>query len=99
MSPHLAASLLCFAAAVATFLVLEVARHVQYRRHRGSGFVPGTHLRRVHETDVGRYVHVAGEQQWAGPAGSVLLFHQGMWHRGMPNPSGTDRLMLVTVSG
>lgn len=59
----------------------------------GTGFVPGTHLRRVHETDVGRYVHMAGEQQWAGPAGSVLLFHQGMWHRGMPNPSDTDRLM------
>ncbi len=59
----------------------------------GTGFVPGTHLRRVHETDVGRYVHMAGERQWAGPAGSVLLFHQGLWHRGMPNPSERDRLM------
>ena len=59
----------------------------------GTGFVPGTHLRRVHETDVGRYVHMAGEQQWAGPAGSVLLFHQGLWHRGMPNPSDRDREM------
>lgn len=59
----------------------------------GTGFVPGTHLRCVHETDVGRYVHMAGEQQWAGPAGSVVLFHQGLWHRGMPNPSGRDRLM------
>ncbi len=59
----------------------------------GTGFVPGTHLRRVHETDVGRYVHMAGEQQWEGPAGSVVLFHQGLWHRGMPNPSDRDRLM------
>jgi hypothetical protein len=59
----------------------------------GTGYVPGTHLRRVHETDVGRYVHMAGEQQWSGPAGSVVLFHQGLWHRGMPNPSGRDRLM------
>ncbi|WP_436795228.1 phytanoyl-CoA dioxygenase family protein [Actinospongicola halichondriae] len=59
----------------------------------GTGFVPGTHLRRVHETDVGRYVHMAGERQWEGPAGSILLFHQGMWHRGMPNPSDRDRLM------
>lgn len=59
----------------------------------GTGFVPGTHLRRVHETDVGRYVHVAGEEQWSGPAGSVLVFHHGLWHRGMPNPSDTDRLM------
>lgn len=59
----------------------------------GTGFVPGTHLRRVHETDVGRYVHVAGERQWEGPAGSVVLFHQGLWHRGMPNPSDRARTM------
>ena len=59
----------------------------------GTGFVPGTHLRRVHETDVGRYQHVVGQRQWAGPAGSVLLFHQGLWHRGMPNPSGDERMM------
>ena len=59
----------------------------------GTGFVPGTHQRLVHETDVGRYQHMAGEQQWSGPAGSVLLFHQGLWHRGMPNPSEHDRLM------
>ena len=59
----------------------------------GTGFVPGTHLRRVHETQVGRYRHIRGERQWAGPAGSVLVFHQGLWHRGMGNPSGVDRLM------
>jgi hypothetical protein len=59
----------------------------------GTGFVPGTHLRRVHETDVGRYVHMAGERQWEGPAGSVLVFHQGMFHRGMPNPSDDARAM------
>lgn len=59
----------------------------------GTGYVPGSHLRTVHETDVGRYQHVLGEQQWAGPGGSVLLFHQGLWHRGMPNPSDTERHM------
>ncbi len=59
----------------------------------GTGFVPGTHLRRVHETDVGRYKHMLGERQWTGPAGSVVLFHQGLWHRGMPNPSDAERLM------
>lgn len=59
----------------------------------GTGFVPGTHLRRVHETQVGRYRHVRGERQWAGPAGSILVFHHGLWHRGMGNPSSIDRLM------
>lgn len=59
----------------------------------GTGFVPGTHLRLVNETDVARYHHVAGERQWHGPAGSVLIFHHGMWHRGMPNPGAVRRLM------
>ena len=59
----------------------------------GTGFVPGTHLRRVHETQVGRYRHLRGERQWAGPAGSVLVFHHGLWHRGMANPGPVRRLM------
>jgi hypothetical protein len=59
----------------------------------GTGFVPGTHLRRVHETQVSRYRHVRGERQWAGPAGSILVFHHGLWHRGTGNPSSVDRLM------
>lgn len=59
----------------------------------GTGYVPGTHLRRVHETQVGRYRHLRGEQQWSGPAGSVLVFHHGLWHRGMPNLGGARRLM------
>ncbi|NOX31421.1 MAG: phytanoyl-CoA dioxygenase [Actinobacteria bacterium] len=59
----------------------------------GTGFVPATHLRLIHETDVGRYRHLKGERQWAGPAGSVLIFHHGLWHRGMPNPGSRDRLM------
>ncbi len=59
----------------------------------GTGFVPGTHLRRVHETQVGRYRHVHGEEQWEGPAGSIVVFHHGLWHRGMPNPGDTRRLM------
>lgn len=59
----------------------------------GTGFVPGTHLRCVHETQVGRYRHIRGERQWAGPAGSILVFHHGLWHRGMGNPSAIDRLM------
>jgi hypothetical protein len=59
----------------------------------GTGFVPGTHLRRVNETQVGRYRHMRGERQWEGPAGSIVVFHQGLWHRGMPNPGTSDRLM------
>ena len=59
----------------------------------GTGFVPGTHLRRVNETQVGRYRHIRGERSWSGPAGSVLVFHHGLWHRGVGNPGAVDRLM------
>ena len=55
--------------------------------------MPGTHLRRVHETQVGRYRHLKGERQWEGPAGSIMVFHHGLWHRGMPNPGKDQRVM------
>ena len=33
-----------------------------------------------------------GERQWEGPAGSIVVFHHGLWRRGMPNSaSGTRR--------
>jgi hypothetical protein len=59
----------------------------------GTRFVPGSHFRQVNEADVGRYQHVVGEEQFAGPAGSVLIFHHGLWHGAMPNRGGDDRLM------
>lgn len=62
----------------------------------GTGFVPGTHLRRVHETQVGRYRHLKGERQWEGPAGSIVVFHHGLWHRGMANP-GPDRRVMYKL--
>ena len=34
-----------------------------------------------------------GEEQFSGPAGTVVVFHHGLWHAGQPNPSGTDRWM------
>lgn len=59
----------------------------------GTRFVPGTHLRRVNESDIARYQHLAGMEDFVGPAGSVLVFHHGLWHSGRGNVSGPDRLM------
>lgn len=33
---------ICTGAAFLTFVVLEIARHLQHRKYRDSGFVPGT---------------------------------------------------------
>jgi hypothetical protein len=57
----------------------------------GTRFVPGSHLRRTRAEGVSRYQHLLGEQQYHGPAGTVLVFHQGLWHAGQPNPGASDR--------
>ena len=59
----------------------------------GTRFVPGTHLRRTRAEGVSRYQHLLGEQFYEGPAGTLLVFHQGLWHAGQPNPSGEGRWM------
>lgn len=59
----------------------------------GTRFVPGTHLRRVRASGLDRYQHIAGEQQFSGPAGTVVVFHHGLWHAGQPNPGGGHRWM------
>lgn len=57
----------------------------------GTRFVPGTHLRRVRAEGVCRYQHILGEKQYSGPAGTVLVFHHGLWHAGQANPGSRDR--------
>ncbi len=59
----------------------------------GTRFVPGSHLRRVNMDDVSRYHHLAGEEYFSGSAGTVVIFHQGLWHAGAPNHSDTLRVM------
>ncbi len=59
----------------------------------GTRFVPGSHLRRVRAEGIARYQRVLGERQYEGPAGTLLVFHHGLWHAGQPNPSPRDRWM------
>ena len=59
----------------------------------GTRFVPGSHLRRVNMDEVSRYQHLAGEQYFSGPAGTVVVFHQGLWHAGAPNRGISERVM------
>lgn len=59
----------------------------------GTRFLPGSHLRRVPSSSTARYQQLVGEQFYSGPAGTVLVFHHGLWHAGQDNPSNTDRWM------
>lgn len=57
----------------------------------GTRYVPGTHLRRVTSTTTARYQHIVGERFHTGPAGTVVVFHHGLWHAGDANPGPVDR--------
>ncbi len=59
----------------------------------GTRFVPGSHLRRVRSSGLDRYQHIVGEQHFAGLAGTVVVFHHGLWHAGQPNHGDADRWM------
>jgi len=59
----------------------------------GTRFVPASHLRRSRAEGVSRYQHLLGEQQFSGVAGTLMVFHHGLWHAGQPNPSDVDRWM------
>lgn len=59
----------------------------------GTRFVPATHLRRTRAEGVSRYQNLLGEQQYSGAAGTLMVFHHGLWHAGQPNPSDVDRWM------
>jgi len=60
----------------------------------GTKYIPGSHLRAIHETEVARYQHLVGETTWTGPAGSVLVMHHGLWHCATPNRGDAERLMF-----
>jgi hypothetical protein len=59
----------------------------------GTRFVPGSHLHNADNDDIGRYQHLLGDEYFDGPAGTVLIFHHGLWHAGAPNRSDALRVM------
>ncbi len=62
----------------------------------GTRYVPGSHLNRVHAGVTAAYQHIVGDQQAHGPAGTVYVFHHGLWHAGQPNPTDRSRWMHKT---
>ena len=59
----------------------------------GTRFVPSSHLRRVNMDDIARYQHLAGDEHFAGVAGTVVIFHHGLWHAGAPNRGDAVRVL------
>ncbi|OIV37096.1 phytanoyl-CoA dioxygenase [Mangrovactinospora gilvigrisea] len=68
--------------------------HEVTREMGGTLVVPGSHLRKVNEGDVGRYQNLAGQKRLVCPAGSVLIVHHGIWHCGRKNVTDRKRYMF-----
>lgn len=68
--------------------------HDVTREMGGTRYLPGSHLRVVSESAIGRYQNLRGQQHVVCPAGSVLLVHHGIWHGGGVNHSDRCRYMF-----
>ena len=60
----------------------------------GTLLLPGSHLRRVNEIDVGRYQNFLGQMPITCKAGSMVAVHHGMWHCGRQNKTDRVRYMF-----
>jgi hypothetical protein len=56
--------------------------------------LPGSHLRRISNFSIGRYKNIVGQKQLACKAGSIAIFHHGIWHCAQPNYTDTTRYVF-----
>ena len=68
--------------------------HDTPREAGGTMILPGSHLRRVNESDVGRYQNFRGQVATVCKAGTLLVCHHGIWHCGQPNQTDRPRTMF-----
>lgn len=68
--------------------------HDTPREMGGTMFLPGSHLRRIHETDIGRYQNFRGQLPIVCKAGTVAVGHHGIWHCAQPNHTDAMRYMF-----
>ncbi len=68
--------------------------HDTPREMGGTMFLPGSHLRRVHETDIGRYQNFLNQKPMVCKAGTVAVGHHGIWHCAQPNLTDQKRFMF-----
>jgi hypothetical protein len=60
----------------------------------GTLLVPGTHFRRINESEIGRYQNMRGQIPMVCEGGTLLVLHHGIWHCGRQNTTGRIRYMF-----
>lgn len=56
--------------------------------------LPGSHLRRVNTSSIGRYKNIVGQKRMVSKAGSMFFVHEGIWHCAQPNHTGDTRYVF-----
>ena len=68
--------------------------HDTPREMGGTMFLPGSHYRRISESDIARYHNFKGQYPIVCKAGTVAVAHHGMWHCAQPNLTDQMRYMF-----
>ena len=68
--------------------------HNTPREMGGTMILPGSHYRRVCETDVARYQNFLGQLPVVCKAGTLVVVHHGIWHCAQPNLTNQTRYMF-----
>jgi len=64
------------------------------REMGGTMILPGSHYRRVSESDISRYQNFVGQLPSVCKAGTLIVVHHGMWHCAQPNLTDKTRYMF-----
>jgi len=56
--------------------------------------LPGSHMRRVNTSSIGRYKNIVGQNRLACKAGTIAFMHHGIWHCAQPNHTDKTRYMF-----
>ncbi len=68
--------------------------HDTPREMGGTLILPGSHYRRISESDIARYQNFVGQLPVVCEAGTILVVHHGIWHCAQPNLTDKVRYMF-----
>lgn len=68
--------------------------HDTPREMGGTMVLPGSHFRRISESDIARYQNFLGQEPMVCKAGTVMVAHHGIWHCAQPNLTDQTRYMF-----
>lgn len=68
--------------------------HETPREMGGTLILPGSHYRRISESDIARYQNFVGQLPIVCDPGTLVVVHHGIWHCAQPNHTGRKRYMF-----